>query len=520
MFIAKKRAEVQDKIRRRDQAILDHILTPELFLQAALRSGLEMLLCPLHLVNRVGLAISAAGNPDRGFADILGLSRNTLVDHETLPQSDLGRYLTQPHQRRRHASPHDPRKGPAEPVSEAALAKARQRMPSAFWVARFLLVVERFHRLDADVLRWPRFRLLAVAGSDLSLPDWPALREHFGTANNAGGRHGAQARLVLLPFPQARRPCADALGPIACGEIRLARQLLQGLPADALVLLDAGFWCYGLFGQIHYQGASVCLRLRRNPNLRIIKELRKDRRGNDVLVEWTPRDSRSNWRKAGLPPAMPLRLLIYPAKGLRPLRLLTNVVDSKDVPYEQFWGRRVSPQGEILSKGVYNMRWEIEITYLELKVQQQLENGLRSRCPEGTYDAVAGHVLYYLLVRWLMVEAAVAAGVSPLRLSFTAALREIKRQWPSAVVASAAWLTPQLRPRRWERLASHRVAERPRRSYRRGEKARRADKRAKDAQRTKQAKSDAQTNTEPRPWFGQGWDLAGAKSCSAAPPEG
>jgi hypothetical protein len=325
---------------------------------------------------------------------------------------------------------------------------------------------------------------------------------------------------VLLQFPLARLPYAHVLAPLAAGESSLARQLLQGLRPDDLILLDAGFLCYGLLRQIHGQGAHFCLRLRRKLNLRVIKELSKQTGGNDVLVEWTPKDSRGNWRKEKLPRSMRLRLLTYRAAGFRPLRLLTNVLDEQDVPYEQFWGLSVSEEGEVLFKGLYNQRWEIELSYLELKVQQRLEVGLRSRTPEGIYYEVAGHILHYLLVRWLLVEAAATADCSPLRLSFTEALREINGQWPAAVAASAAWLAQALRPRLWERLASHWVEERPGRTAPRGEKARRADKRAKDAKRAKEAQQSRKKKAKPRRWFGQGWDLTGPKVCPDPPPQG
>jgi len=512
MFTDKKRAEAQDEIRRHDQAIFAHILTPGLFFQAARLCKLSLVLSPLHLVNLVWLAVSAARNPGLCFADILGLSLTTLQDQESFPGSPLAKLLGQPTQSRQQPSRHDRRKDPAAAVSEAAFAKARQRRPSEFWVALLLLLAEQFQLLYADIVRWRRFRLLALDGTDLLLPDWPALRQHFGTATNSGGSHGAQARLVLLQFPLARLPYAHVLGPITLGEVSMARQLLQGLPGDALVLLDAGFLCYGLFWQVHRQGASFCVRLRRDLNLRTIKELSAATGGNDVLVEWTPKDSRGNWRKEELPRSITLRLLTYHAAGFRPLRLLTNVLDEQDVPYEQWWGLSVSEQGEVLFKGVYHLRWEIELSYLELKVQQRLERGLRSRTPEGIPYEVAGHILHYLLVRWLMVEAAVAAGVSPLRLSFTEALREIKGQWPSALVASQSWLVQTLRPRLLERLASHQAEERPQRTAPRGDKARRADKRAKDAKQAKEAQSRPKPKAKPRPWFGQGWDLAGPKA--------
>jgi hypothetical protein len=519
MFTDKNRADAQDEIRRHDQAIFDHILTPELFFQAARLCKLPIIRSPLNLISLVWLAVCAARNPDLCFARILGLSLKTLQDDESFSRSALGQLLTQPHRPRAKTSRHDPRKDPAQPVSEAAFAKARQRMPSAFWVALFLLLAEQFHRLYADVVRWRRFRLMAVDGTDILLPDWPALRQHFGTAKNSGGTHGAQARLVLLQFPLARLPYAHVLGPITGGETSMARQLLQGLPRDALVLLDAGFLCYGLFWQIQEQGAHFCVRLRKNLNMRTIKKLSAVTGSNDVRVEWTPKDSRGKWRKEKLPKSITLRLLTYPTKGFRPMRLLTNVLEEKDVPYEQWWGLSISEEGEVLFKGLYNMRWEIEISYLELKVQQRLEKGLRSRTPEGIYYEVTGHILHYLLVRWLMVEAAVAAKVSPLRLSFAEALREIKEQSPSAAVANKEWLEQTLRPRLWQRMASHQVVERPGRTAPRGEKARRADKRAKDVQRAREAKRQKKKD-KPRPWFGQGWDLAGPKAFPVASPEG
>ena len=509
MFTDRKRAEAQDEIRRHDQAIFDHILTPELFFQAARMCGLPLVLSPLNLINLVWLAVSAARNPKQCFADILTLSRKTLQDHESFSGSPLAELLKASSPPGDKTSRHDPRKGAGEPVSEAAFSKARQRMSSAFWVALFVLLSERFLSLYPQVVRWRRFRLMALDGTEILLPDWPALRGHFGTPRNASGSHGPQARLVLLQYPLARLPRAYALEPRWLGESSMARRLLQGLSSEDLVLLDAGFLCYGLLCQIHQQGASFCLRLKKSLNLRRVKQLSKETGDRDVLVQWSPKDSRGNWRKEGLPRSLTLRLLTYPAKGFRPLRLLTDVLSEHEVPYQHWWGLSVSEEGEVLCKGAYNLRWEIETTYLELKVQQGLEGGLRSRTPPGIYYEVAGHVVYYLLVRWVMVEAAQAAGVSPLRLSFTGALEEIHGQWASAVVASRNWLEQTLRPRLLERVGGHRVEERPGRTAPRGAKARRAAKRALDAKLAKAAKSRPKKPPRPRPWFGHGWNLAG-----------
>ncbi len=511
MFIDTTRSRIHDDLRRHDQALFAHILTPDLFWQAAKLCGLAIISSPLNLINLVWLAIRAARNPALSFAALLKLPLQTLRDHEGFAASPLGRRIDRAKKRRRttgrKSSRHDPRVGTPEQVSPAAFAKARQSMPSEFWIALFFLLGERFEALHAAPLRWRGFRLLAVDGTRLSLPDCPELRNHFGTARNAGGSHNAQAQLVLVQFPLTRMPYAYALEPVKVGEVTLARRLLQGLRRDDLVLLDAGFLSYGLLMQIHQQDAHFVVRLHPRINLRTIKRLGS---ANDKLVEWQPKDSRGQWRKEELPPSLELRLLVYRQRGFRPLRLLTNVRSERTVSRKQFWGLSVSPEGEVLTRGVYNWRWEIETTYRELKVEQGLDGGLRSRTPEGIDYEVAGHLLYYLLVRWLLVEAAAKAGVSPLRLSFKEALGEIQVMWPSSLLASERWLEKELRPRLQERLASHPVAERAGRQYPRGRKERRANKRRASA-RAKKAKSRRKRRVKPRRRWGQGWDLKGPK---------
>jgi Transposase DDE domain len=528
MFTDEKRGRVYDELRRQDNKLFAHILTPDLFFQAARLCGRSIVCSPLNLINLVWLAVSAARNPEQSFASLLGLPLKTLQDNENFPASDLNQFLDQAKQQRRRKSNrrrqgkrrpqpnHDPRGGEAEHVSEQAFAKARQRMPSEFWLALFFLLAEQFERRYGSVVRWQRFRLLAVDGTRIDLPDYPALRQHFGTAQNAFGTHNAQAQLVLVQFPLARLPSAYALEPVQRGEVSLARRLLQGLRGEDLVLLDAGYLSYGLLAQIHQQQAHFVVRLCKKLNLRTIKRLGS---GDDKLVCWQPKDSRGQWRKEELPRSMVLRLLTYKVRGFRPLQLLSNVLSEKEVSAEQFWGLSVAEEGEVLAKGLYNWRWEVETTYRELKVEQKLEGSLRSRTAEGIDYEMAGPLLSYLLVRWLLVEAAVAAGLSPLRLSFQAALREIAAKWPTALVSSAKWLSEGLQPRLRQALASHVVVERPSRQYPRSKKERKLSKRAAD-KRARAAKPRRQHKAEERQWYGQGWDLGGPKPRPAATAQG
>jgi hypothetical protein len=94
-----------------------------------------------------------------------------------------------------------------------------------------------------------------------------------------------------------------------------------------------------------------------------------------------------------------------------------------------------------------------------------MEGKLRGRTPEAIAYEVAGHVVLYLLVRWLLVEAAEAHGAEPSRLSFTGAVNELRDLSHALLTAPPGRVAAVLLPRLLERVAGHRVAYRPGRHY-------------------------------------------------------
>jgi hypothetical protein len=342
-------------------------------------------------------------------------------------------------------------------------------MPLDFWVHLIVLLGERFEAEHRERMRFRDFRLLAIDGTRLTLPDEKALRTFYGTANNGKGRHNAQARMVLLQSPLTRMPVAYQLQPVKVGEVTMARRLAAGLRRDDLLLLDSGYMSYGLLWDIQQRGAFFCLRLQRKINLRTV---RRDKRTGERWVRWTPKDSRGQWHGEGLPTSIELRLIEYKVPGYRSIRLATNVLSTQRLSHGDFC-RLTTKQGvaEKLMPGLYHLRWQIETSFAEIKIDQQMEGGFRSRKPAGIAYEVAGHVVLYLLVRWLIVEAAVRHGLDPLRISFCNALRELQQLWTTLVVSSAEWVAQKLLPRLLARIASHIVPLRPGRSYPRKKKA-------------------------------------------------
>ena len=76
----------------------------------------------------------------------------------------------------------------------------------------------------------------------------------------------------------------------------------------------------------------------------------------------------------------------------------------------------------------YTQRWEIEMTFDELKTHQRgPRTVLRSKSPDLVLQEIWGHLCCHYAIRSLMAEAATHSGHDPDRVSFVAALR-ITRQ--------------------------------------------------------------------------------------------
>jgi IS4 transposase len=104
-------------------------------------------------------------------------------------------------------------------------------------------------------------------------------------------------------------------------------------------------------------------------------------------------------------------------------RLITTLLDPADAPADEL-------------AALYHERWEVESVFDELKVHLGGGPGystmLRSKTPKLVQQEFWGMLLAHFGVRQLMQEAARAQRIDPDRLSFSHAVRVIKRKLPQA----------------------------------------------------------------------------------------
>ena len=263
---------------------------------------------------------------------------------------------------------------------------------------------------------WYRdWRLVSLDGSCLDVADTAANRAAFGAPGAGRGETAfPQLRFAALVENGTHVLFGGRLGPYAVGETTLAHEVLTALRPGMLCLADRQFFGHALWRAAMASGADLLWRGKHN--LRLPREaVLAD---GSYLTTVYPSDKDRRRRTGGVR----VRVVEYRLEGVagvEPLyRLLTSILDPQRAPAEEL-------------AALYHERWEIEGALAELKTQLRgARVVLRSKTPELVRQEVWGLLLAHFAVRGLMHEAALKAGEDPDRLSFSHAVRVVRRKVP------------------------------------------------------------------------------------------
>ena len=222
MFTDDARSRVWKQVQSRGVRSFAKFLTPSVMAQAARMCKRRISANPLNLMHMAWLGVAFALDGTKSFANILTVTFKILFDAPNSPLDNLedppqlpgrtGRRLARKAAKKKR-SKHHPQGDEPTQVTEEAFVQARARMPLDFWIALALLLANRFAKERDDVIRWKRFRLIALDGTLVNLPRYQALADHFGTAKGGHGGRIPQARMLMLQFPLCASRIAGPLAP-------------------------------------------------------------------------------------------------------------------------------------------------------------------------------------------------------------------------------------------------------------------------------------------------------------------
>jgi hypothetical protein len=339
----------------------------------------------------------------------------------------------------------------------SAYCKARGRLPEGV-LARLTRATGRRPQDQApDGWRWNGRQVQLVDGTTLSMPDTPENQKAFPQSPSQKPGVGFPIVRVVTLFALAVGTVLDAaLGPYQgkqTGETALFHSLHGNLAEGDILLADRYFSSYWEIALAQQRRADVVCRLhqRRRADFRRGRRLGRE----DHVVEWA-KPPRPDWMDEATYQALPATLAVrevrvrvqHPGFRTQVLVVVTTLLDAEAFPREDI---------AIL----YRVRWYAELDLRSLKQALQMDV-LRCQTPEMVRKEVWAHLLGYNLLRGLMAQAAQAAGLLPVQLSFKGALQAVNA-FAAALWTAGASQVAELCRRLREAVASHRIGERPNR---------------------------------------------------------
>jgi Insertion element 4 transposase N-terminal/Transposase DDE domain len=302
--------------------------------------------------------------------------------------------------------------------STAALVRARRRVGVRLFRELFCAVAGPIATRDTPGAFLGGLRLMAVDGTTLDAADTPDNARAFGRpTTHRGAGAFPQLRVVALIETGTHALCDVVLRPFRGGEAPAARHLLRSVGPGMLLLWDRGFHGDDMIQRTLARGATFLGRTKPNvvlPPTEVLPD-------GSYLSAVSPSTTARRRREAGIIVRVVEYALDTPAgPGAERYRLVTSLLDPAAFPAKAL-------------AATYHERWEVETALAEVKVHQWAHpRPLRSKHPRGVVQEVYGLLLAHLAIRTLMYQAARRDGVDPDRLSFTGALRVLRRAIPRA----------------------------------------------------------------------------------------
>jgi len=287
-----------------------------------------------------------------------------------------------------------------------------------------------------------QWRLLAIDGFEADMPGSAENAAEFGYAGSGDNRSAfPKARVVAIAESGTHAFVAAGIGACGTGEKTLAQRLYPRLRPGELLTADRGFYSWQAWDTAQATGAALLWRAPTQLGLPVVRVL-PDGTYLTVLIKPAIRGSRREqllaaaragenlddinavpdaFDEQGLPVAHLARVIEYDVpdrdgSGTGELIVLLTTITVPD-----------AARGGELAAG-YHQRWEEETGNDQLKTHLRGPGRvLRSRLPDLVYQEIWSYLIVHHAISALTAQASAAAGLDPDRISFTKALRLIRR---------------------------------------------------------------------------------------------
>lgn len=253
------------------------------------------------------------------------------------------------------------------PVTASAYSQARYKLKhTVFKELNQAAVVDNLYS-DGDYLRFWGFRLLAVDGTKLVLPDTDTIRKEFGTIAWTNGKtseiQGERPyALVSVLYDVLNRIALDAtMDKAKAYEIDLALGHLAHTRPGDLLTMDRNYPSYRMLAELGQHRRDFVIRCSAASFAEARRMLKGEGPDSQVVMLTPCAGQKSAIRERGLPVSLNVRLVRVLLSTGEYEVLVTSLLDDLLYPTEGFLE-------------LYHLRWGIETFYGLLKTRLEVEN--------------------------------------------------------------------------------------------------------------------------------------------------
>jgi hypothetical protein len=313
--------------------------------------------------------------------------------------------------------------------TSSGISQARKRLGAVVMADIFEGVAQAVGTMDTRGAWLRQWRLVAIDGFEVDLPDTESNAAQFGYAGSGENQSAfPKARVVALAECGTHAFLAAEIGAYSVGEKTLAQRLYPRLHNDELLTADRNFYSFDAWALATRTGAALLWRAPTQLVLPVVGVL-PDGTYTSVLINPKIRGPRRARilaaGRAGQPldpdEAHRVRVIEYDVPDRAGngsgelIVLLTTIVDPKQARADEL-------------ADSYHQRWEEETSNDQLKTHLRGPGRvLRSRLADLAYQEIWAWLTVHYALAALVARAAEAADLDPDRISFSRALRIARR---------------------------------------------------------------------------------------------
>ena len=250
---------------------------------------------------------------------------------------------------------------PFKVVYKSAFSEARKKLNSTVFTALNRLILQQVEN-TTPLKTWKGFRLYAVDGSRIRLPNLPEIIKEFGALGNDNKEHDCPMALASACYDVLNNLMIDTrIGHSKGSERRHAIEHLKYVACNALMIYDRGYpalW----FMQAHLERSiDFCIRCPWN----FYNETRDFYFSDqwEAIVTLTPKGDSKKRCRDHMVSTLPIKVRLIRVdlpNGEKEI-LITSVLDEKTISTKSF-------------KWLYHARWGVEEAFKRLKSRLEVEN--------------------------------------------------------------------------------------------------------------------------------------------------